>query len=130
MNEDDIQQHANQALDESSRTLSPEIRQHLYEARQRALSHPPQPWFKRPLGGFAVAASFSALLLLNYIPTQQSNPMPDLAKTSLEDFILLSSFDESDMEIAEELEFAYWLTEQLDNESTPEYLPNSELRNG
>lgn len=138
MNDKELEQQAKQALDKSTQTLSPELRQRLYEARQTALSKREKPWFKQPFVGFAVAASFSAVLLVNYLPQDplQNEQMPDqiadntVNNSALNDLMFIASFDDIDMEIAEDIEFAYWLSEQLENESSTETLSNGELRNG
>jgi hypothetical protein len=138
MNDNELEQHAKQALDRSAQEISPDVRQSLYEARQIALSKQETTWLKRPIVGFAVAASFSALLLINYLPndtSQQAPTPPQIANTTIDDtaldeLLFLSNFDEIDMAVAEDLEFAYWLSEQLENDSSNETLSNGELRNG
>ncbi|WP_156499712.1 DUF3619 family protein, partial [Oleiphilus sp. HI0061] len=58
MNDKEIQQRAKQALDESTRNLSPKVQRSLYQARQDAMAQNSKPWFRHPLVGFTVAASF------------------------------------------------------------------------
>jgi len=138
MNDKEIEQQAKKALDQSTRELSPRIRQSLYEARQVALSRQHKPRLTRPLVGFAIAASFSAILLVNYLPqdpTQQEQLLSEVTSDTnnsreFDDFIFLASFDDTDIVIAEDLEFAYWISEQLENDSNIENLSNDELHNG
>jgi hypothetical protein len=134
----ELEHQANKALDKSTREISPSVRQGLYEARQAALSAQNKTWFRRPIVGFAIAASFSAILLVNYLPTdlsQESPSLPQVASHSpnsaeFDDFMFLASFDETDIAIAEDLEFAFWLSEQLEDDSNIEILSDAERRNG
>ncbi len=130
MNDNEIEQHSKQALNESLRDVSSEVRQSLYESRRAALTTQKNVWFKQATMGLALAAGFAAILLVNYFPKQQIEPFSQHAHANIDDFMFLSTFDETDLEVAEDIEFTYWLSEQLENETSPEILSNSELRNG
>ncbi len=134
MNENEIEKKAIHALDDSLDEISPEVRQGLYEARQKALSTKSKPWFQQPAVGWAVAAGVSGLLFVNYFPQQQegiSEANASLASdVDIEDLMFLSSLDETDLDIMQDLEFSYWLSEQLNDEEESETLPSDDMRNG
>lgn len=135
MNEQDLHQHANKALDESTQTLSPDVQRQLNEARQKAIlsrdadQTVSSNWISRPAFGFATAASVCLAIILS-LPNEQEIDSPLAVNQHLDDLLLLSQLDNTDLEIVEDLEFAYWLSEQLDHETLNNEQSADDLRNG
>jgi len=105
------------ALNSSVDPLSPNVEKRLQQARLAALDAQPKPWFRfqAPWLGWSLAASLCLAIYLNIGPQQT----PELTSNSeLDAFILMTSLDETELDIIEDLEFAYWISQQLNAEDT------------
>ena len=113
MNTEELEQKSRQALEQSIERLSPELQKRLLAARQTALQARPKPWWQNSWLGWGLAASLSLGVLLTTVPERS----PEQASNSaLDEFILLASMDDTDLEIIEDIEFADWLSQAFESE--------------
>lgn len=120
-NQHELEQDARQALNSSVDELSPEIQRRLQQARSAALEAQPKPRLRFPNVwlGWGLTASLCAAVYLSVGSQTEPQYTPELASNSkLEAFILMTSLDETELEIIEDLEFAYWISQQLDEDTS------------
>ena len=98
--EDTIDRQVNDALDQSIESLSPEVRRKLNQARIAALEKKSRfiPIWKLASG---VGFVFALLLFSQFISLPVEENLTPFAEVL-----------EEDMEMLEELEFVYWMTEE------------------
>jgi hypothetical protein len=116
-----IQESANKALDKSLSSIDQGTQARLRESRMQALALVKKPgiWqamFKPLPIASALAFSFALIIAL---PQWQSSPSSTNAsilaqQEVFDDLLLLSEVDDDILELVEDLEFALWLTEEMD----------------
>ncbi len=119
-----IQESTKQALDISLSSIDESTQILLQQSRKQALERANrssvwQSVFK-PLP-IASALAFSFALLIS-LPQWQANPDTDKTtwlaeQQAFDDLLLLSDVDDDTLELIEDLEFALWLTEEMDTPS-------------
>jgi len=123
--EQQIQKSVNDALDKQVHQISPETQARLAQRRRLALDHARNKthiWqhIFRPVP-LAAAFTFSLALLLVLPKVQEAPESPErIATQQFDDLLLLSEFDDDTLELLEEIEFAYWLTEEMDTQAEGE----------
>jgi len=132
-----IEKQSNAALNDSVESLSPSVETSLQQARRIAidsLENQHQSVQRRlfNLGSLfnikVLSAGLACCLVVFFtLPFITNQPNPHSAtflssNTALSEFILLSDFDDTELEVIEDIEFAYWLSQELDQ--------GSELHNG
>jgi len=124
--QENVAQNANSALDQSISHLPPNVESRLQTARKIALTKQRKPAFKfnanMPSVVFntrvlSTGLAFSFCLTLFWMINSQETSIktPEIVQAgpqnNIEAFILLSSLDETELDIIEDLEFVYWLSE-------------------
>ena len=119
-----IQESANKALDNSLSSIDQSTQARLRETRMQALALAEKPgiWqtmFKPLPIASALAFSFALIIAL---PQWQSSPSSNntsflAQQQAFDDLLLLSDVDDDTLELVEDLEFALWLTEEMDTPS-------------
>lgn len=119
-----IQESANKALDKSLYSIDQNTQARLRESRIQALALAQktsiwQSMFKPFPIATALAFSFALIIAL---PQWQSSPSSIHNSTlaqqeAFDDLLLLSELDDDTLELVEDLEFALWLTEEIDTPS-------------
>jgi len=121
------------ALDQSIESLSPNVQSRLQQARENALNHQTRSKLFANLCSFFRRQSFTnqaleaglafCLLALMVFPiissikkTTIEQPLAS-SNSALGEFILLSNFDDTELEVIEDIEFAYWLSQEFENEN-------------
>jgi len=132
-----IAKQSNAALDDSIESLSPSVEARLQQSRRIAIhslmnqqqSAQSSQFNLWPLLNVKVLSAGLACCLMVFftlsLTTNQHAPNSSTflsSNTDLSEFILLSNFDDTELEVIEDIEFAYWLSQELDQ-------PN-ELHNG
>jgi hypothetical protein len=125
MNIDDeerrVQESVNSALDESLSSIDQSTQAGLRQSRMQALALAERPriWqsMLKPLP-IASALAFSFALIIS-LPQWQSSPSSNgtsilAQQQEFDDLLLLSDIDNDILELVEDLEFALWLTEEMD----------------
>ena len=148
-NQKNIPEHSASALDKSIEGLSPEICERLEAARKIALASTPNSqsnpkptnkvytWFKnldatilKPLST-GLAFSFCLAVFWAILPSDTSQKTPNMASSpDLSAFILFNTLDETERDIIEDIEFAYWLAQELGTEDHFDTQPSDTNRNG
>ncbi len=116
-----IQESAKQALDQSLYSIDKNTQDRLRDTRMQALNLASKPsnWqtLFKPFP-IMTALAFSFVLIIA-LPQWQSSPA--LNNTNLlaqeqafDDLLLLSEIDDDTLEVLDELEFALWLSEEMD----------------
>jgi len=128
-NDQQITEKTNAALDESVENISPTVQSSLDQARSVAVEkiEHRQPsvlnirsLFDLRILSAAVACSFFAFLILPLISIQNTEQnVTDLlsSNSGLSELILLNTFDETELDVIEDIEFAYWLSQELDQDN-------------
>lgn len=116
---DKIETQVSKALDQSLEQLSPRTQAQLRQARERALATAGKKtgsmqWLRPvPIGGAAFALCLLMVLVWPSLQTVEHS-LPSLAfEEGLEDLILVSEMDEETLALVEEIEFAYWLAQEI-----------------
>lgn len=121
--EQHIEAKANKVLDESLNNLSPETQARLSESRKHALMMAGKPsfWqaFIKPIPiASALAFSFALIIALPQWQSSSSHHLNDRNSLAIheefDDFLLLTEVDDETLEIIEDLEFALWLSEEVE----------------
>jgi len=116
-----IQESANKALDKSLSSIDQSTQARLRESRMQALALAKKPsiWqaMFKPLP-IASALAFSFALIISF-PQWQSSPSSNntsllAQQEAFDDLLLLSDLDDDTLELVEDLEFALWLSEEMD----------------
>lgn len=133
--------HTSAALDKSVEALSPEVNARLKNARMTALNPKPKFWLldREIVTSKYLGASLAfglCLMVFWTIRPDSFSFMPEInvpinssfdsafnfsgsnseLASSLSEFILLSSLDETELEVVEDIEFAYWLSQEFEHE--------------
>ncbi len=114
----------NSALDDSLNKLSPETRQSLRNSREQALARAVKPAFwsrqtyRLPL---ATAMAFS-LAIVVALPLWQNEGTVELSSgisqtSELDDLFMLAEIDDDTLQLVEDIEFALWLTEEMEQQT-------------
>jgi len=121
------------AFDQSVESLSPNIQSRLQQAREKALNHQTRSTLFASLLSFYRRQSFTnqaleaglafcllALMVFPFISsieeTSIEQPLAS-SNSTLGEFILLNNFDDTELEVIEDIEFAYWLSLEFENEN-------------
>ena len=118
-----------EALDASIEKLSPDISTRLKAARRTALAVQEKPeinqnwhqfqFFSSKTLSAGLALSVCLLVFWNLIPLNSQQQTPTFASSqNLSAFILLSTLDETELDIIEDIEFAYWLAQELETQGS------------
>jgi len=112
------------ALDSSLEQLSPNISARLEAARKTALATKAKPgtfqnWnfsqlFRPQALSAGLALSVCLLIVWNLSPHIDQQTPTFASSQNLSEFILLSTLDETELDIIEDIEFAYWLAQELE----------------
>ena len=126
--EDDIKQGANYALDKSINALSPHINTRLAEARYHALNSSqqeskttlPDLFSFRLIGpAFACILALAIFIGIEHDHPSDTHVFADIQNLeNMDAFLIYANTDEAELDTIEELEFAYWLSEELANDQT------------
>jgi len=122
------------ALDDSIESLSPSVEARLQQSRriaigklenqqQSAQGNLVNLWSLLTVK--VIGAGLACCLVVFFAVPFLDNPstQPSISSnTELSEFILLSHFDDTELDVIEDIEFAYWLSQELDQ--------HSELHNG
>ncbi|MDX1450964.1 MAG: hypothetical protein R3183_00300 [Oleiphilaceae bacterium] len=115
--QDQTQTLTSRALDQSVEGLPSETRQALNQARQRAMAARQRQWTFHPLLAMACSLALVGLLWVNLTGDETATPA-DLALNdsldAVDTFTYLTVLDDTEHEIVEELEFAIWLSQELE----------------
>ena len=125
-------ENTNSALDKSVESLSPNVQSRLQQARENAVNHQIQAKSFANLYAYFIRQSFTtqameagmafcllALVIVPFISSiKETTIEPSLARSNsvIDEFILLSNFDDTELEVIEDIEFAYWLSQELEDE--------------
>lgn len=118
-----------EALDASIEQLSPDISTRLKAARRTALAVQEKPeinqnwhqfqFFSPKTLSAGLALSVCLLVFWNLLPLNSQQQTPTFASSqNLSAFILLSTLDETELDIIEDIEFAYWLAQELETQGS------------
>ena len=130
MTENDLEQQAKRALDQSEQQVPDSVRAALAAARSKALAQAaPRPKSNWLTPSLAAAAS-TVLALGIWFATQ--GPTVNAPLDSMELMVSLAELDETEWELVDDLEFAIWLSEQesLDQSAELSYADNQYLAGG
>lgn len=130
MTDNDLEQQAKRALDQSEQQVPDSVRAALAEARSKALAQAaPRPKSNWLTPSLAAAAS-TVLALGIWFATQ--GPTVNAPLDSMELMVSLAELDETEWELVDDLEFAIWLSEQesLDQSAELSYADNQYLAGG
>ena len=113
-----IRERANEALDKSLSSINQHIQARLRESRIQALAEKPSIWqsILKPLPiASALAFSFALIIVLPQWQSSSSSNTNFLAQQqAFDDLLLLSEVDDDTLDLVEDLEFALWLSEEMD----------------
>jgi len=115
-----IQESTNEVLDKSLSSIDQNIQARLRETRMQALARAEKPsiWLSmlKPLPiASALAFSFALIIALPQWQSNSSSKNSMLAQQqAFDDLLLLSEVDDDTLELVEDLEFALWLSEEMD----------------
>lgn len=121
ISENQINHHSKMVLDKSVDELSPELQSRLSVARHAALERLSEQCSSPVLSmvntkTLCAGLAFSLLALLIW-PLLEPSPISDTPSMAsnirLDEFILLTTLDETDLDVIEDIDFAYWLSEGL-----------------
>jgi len=140
-----IPERSASALDKSIEDLSPEICDRLEAARKIAIDSQSETkqknkvytWFNslsptalKPLSA-GLAFSFCLVVFWAMLPPSTSQKTLNMTSSpDLSAFILFNTLDETERDIIEDIEFAYWLAQELGTEDHFDTQPSDTNRNG
>jgi len=133
----------NSVLDKSIESLSTTIQARLQQSRESALNHQTRSKSFANLHSYFTRQSLTiqtieaglvfCLLALMIVPfiysIEETTIEPYLtgSNSALGEFIMLSNFDDTELEVIEDIEFAYWLSQELENENDIDQTHNDAL---
>ena len=116
-----------QALDQSLEHVSPSVAEKLRHARVAALSESERQgsvfrlWAPAPVGGAAFALGLLLILVWPALNDTEHGLSALAFEERLEDLILVSEMDEETLSLVEEIEFAYWLAQEMPEGSIEDF---------
>lgn len=108
------------ALDNSLDQVSPEVQARLKQARISAMANSERksmPSVFLPVGGAAFALGMLLILVWPSMQETDQGLQAIAFEEQLEDLILVSEMDEETLAVVEEIEFAYWLAQEMPAET-------------
>jgi Protein of unknown function (DUF3619) len=115
------------ALDQSLEQISPSVAEKLRHARVAALAESERTtsvfrlWAPAPLGGAAFALGLLLILVWPSLRDTEHGLSALAFEERLEDLILVSEMDEETLSLVEEIEFAYWLAQEMPEGSIEDF---------
>ncbi len=121
MNQQQLENASRDALDYSVTSLDLDTQDALRAARLAALQERRQNYTLRCSGFSAwlwsAGIACSAWLIFTLLPEQSTLDFGSEADSEAE-FILLTSLDDTELDIVEDLDFAYWLSQHMETATT------------